>query len=83
MVALKELQSMAQCPGGDQQQAAFFRMGPELFNVVVGHMGSWTGSTFTIVVDNTQLCGAVDMLDGRGDTAGLRVSCEDSFMSFL
>jgi len=58
-------------------------VGPELFNIIVSDTGSWTGSTFTMFVDDTQLCGTLDMLEGRGDIASLRVSCEESFMSFI
>ncbi|PKU38201.1 rna-directed dna polymerase from mobile element jockey-like [Limosa lapponica baueri] len=64
-VTLKELQSMAQCPGG--RAVAFLRsvLGSVAFNISVGNMHSGIKHTLSKFADDTKLCDAVDMLEGR------------------
>ncbi|GAB0180449.1 mitochondrial enolase superfamily member 1 [Grus japonensis] len=40
-------------------------VGPALFNIFVGNMDSGIECTFSKFADNTKLCGAVNMLEGR------------------
>ena len=40
-------------------------MGPTLFNIFVGNMDSGIECTLSKFADDTRLCGAVNMLEGR------------------
>lgn len=55
---------------GVPQELVLLVLGPELFDIFVGDMGSGIECTPSTFADDTKLCGVVDTLEGREASLG-------------
>jgi len=67
MDALKELQSMARCPGGNSDEwcASGVGTGAGAVQYLCRQHGQWDCAPSSKSADDTKLCGVVDTLEGR------------------